>query len=62
MPFALFANKTKTLKTQKQASDQQTSQVILVIKNMPIAKPSPKPNNGIKSYNKCNKIEKIGNF
>lgn len=60
MQSALFTNKIKALKAQKQVPDQQPSQVTPTAKNMPTAQPSPKPNGGTKSCNKQDEIDEIG--
>ena len=60
MQSALFANEIKALKTQKQAPDQRTSQDTSTARNMLAIKSSPKPNDGIKSRNKYDEIDEIG--
>lgn len=58
---ALFAKKIKALKAQKQAINQQPSEDTPTAKNMLTAQPAPKSNYGIKSYNKQDEIDEIGN-
>ena len=60
MQSALFANEIKALKTQKQAPDQRTSQDTPTARNVLAIQPSPKPNDGIKSRNKQDEIDEIG--
>ena len=60
MQSLLFANKIKGLKTQKQAPDQRTSQDTPTAKNVLAIQPSLKPNDGIKSRNKQDEIDEIG--
>ena len=60
MQSALFANEIKALKAQKQAPDQRPSQDTPTARKMPAAQPSPKPNDGTKSRNKRDEIDKIG--
>ena len=60
MQSALFANKIKALKTQKQAPDQRTSQDTRTSRNVLAIQPSRKPNDGTKSRNKQDEIDEIG--